>query len=93
LAFLVIASMAIIIPSSSLIASAAGTYDGLSFRLQGCDLPVSTVLPIAGKFICPDAAYTDGNLGKNWSELDLVPHRIIIDAGQSAPASVVAPTS
>jgi hypothetical protein len=68
-------------------AASTATYDGLSFRLQGCDLPVATVLPIAGKFICPDAAYTDGNLGKNWSELDLVPHRIIITAGNSAPAT------
>ena len=68
-------------------AAAASTYDGLSFRLQGCDLPVSTTLPNgSGDFICPDAAYTDGNLGKNWSELDLVPHRILIDAGNSAPA-------
>jgi hypothetical protein len=64
-----------------------GTYPGLSFRLQGCDLPAATTLPISGKFICPDADYSDGNLGKNWSELDLVPHRILITAGNSAPAT------
>jgi hypothetical protein len=63
------------------------SYPGLSFRLQGCDLPLTTPLPNGGgKFICPDADYTDGNLGKNWNELDLVPHRILISAGNSAPA-------
>jgi len=57
-------------------------YNGLSFRLQGCNLVAGTTLPdVNGKYICPDAQYTDGNLGKNWSELDLVPHRVLIDAG------------
>jgi len=66
----------------------AGTTSyNVSFRLQGCDLPVATTLPISGKFICPDADYSDGNLGKNWNELDLVPHRILITAGTNAPAT------
>jgi hypothetical protein len=86
----ILVMLAVLVPAVALTASpasAASTYDGLSFRLQGCDLPVATVLPISGKFICPDADYSDGNLGKNWNELDLVPHRILINAGNSAPAS------
>lgn len=34
-------------------------------------------------FICPDDAYTTGNLGKGWNELDLVPHRITLRNGNS----------
>lgn len=34
-------------------------------------------------FICPDDAYTTGNLGKGWNELDLVPHRITLSNGKS----------
>ena len=64
------------------VGSTAESYGDLSFRLQGCDRDVGTTLPNAGgKFICPDAQYSDGNLGKNWNELDLVPHRVLISAG------------
>ena len=40
----------------------------------------------SGQFVCPDAAYTTGNLGKGWNELDLVPFRLRASAGNSAPA-------
>jgi hypothetical protein len=53
----------------------------VSFTLEGCRNDGSIVLPIGGKFICPDAAYTTGNLGKGWNELDLVPHRLTTDSG------------
>jgi hypothetical protein len=69
------------------VTAAAATYEGLSFRLQGCKGDAGQLPNGSGKFICPDAEYTDGNLGKGWNELDLVPHRVIIDAGTSAPAS------
>ncbi len=68
-------------------AVAASTYDGLSFRLQGCKGEAGLLPNGAGLFICDDSLYTDGNLGKGWNELDLVPHRIIITAGNSAPAT------
>ena len=48
------------------------------FTLEACRLTAGTSLPIAGKFICPDADYTTGNLGKSWNELDLVPHRVTV---------------
>jgi len=45
----------------------------------------------SGKFIRPDAAYTTGNLGKGRDELDLVPHRATLTAGNSAPSSADVP--
>src|SRR3954468_7798737 len=62
----------------------------VGFTLEGCrnDGSPSISLPNgAGKFICPDGAYTTGNLGKGWNELDLVPYRLTAGAGGSAPAS------
>src|SRR5512140_1103721 len=53
----------------------------ISFTLEGCRNDGTITLPIGGKFICPDAAYTTGNLGKGWNELDLVPHRLTTSAG------------
>jgi len=55
------------------------------YTLEGCrqTTPLIT-FPDTGPFICPDAAYTTGNLGKGWNELDLVPHRVTLngfDAG------------
>ncbi len=67
-------------------AVAASPYPGLSFTLDGCRNNGTIVLPNgSGQFICPDAAYTTGNLGKGWNELDLVPYRLFADAGNSAP--------
>src|SRR5262245_60454618 len=53
----------------------------VNFTLEACKLTAGTTLPIAGQFICPDAMYTTGNLGKSWNELDLVPHRLTMEAG------------
>src|SRR3954453_4762491 len=59
------------------IASAAADPVQVNFTLQGCRLPAGETLPnVNGDFICADADYTTGNLGKNWNELDLVPHRL-----------------
>src|SRR4051794_27504085 len=49
----------------------------VGFDLLGCRLTPVTTLPINGKFVCPDNMYTTGSLGSNWSELDLVPFRIV----------------
>ena len=51
--------------------------DHVNITLNGCRNDGSIVLPISGQFVCPDSAYTSGNLGKGWNELDLVPHRLI----------------
>src|ERR1051326_1091112 len=57
----------------------------ISFTLEGCRNNGNITLPNgSGQYICPDAAYTTGNLGKGWNELDLVPHRLITSAGQQS---------
>ena len=71
-----------------LVASPAGAAEPqhVSFTLEGCDQDMTFTLPNgSGKFICPDARYGTGNLGKNWNELDLVPFRFTADAGNAAP--------
>ncbi|GAA1910016.1 MSCRAMM family protein [Nocardioides marmoribigeumensis] len=68
-------------------ATAATTGDGVSYTLEGCRNNGDITLPIAGKFICPTSAYTTGNLGKGWNELDLVPARVTVAAGNSAPST------
>ncbi len=66
----------------------AQSSTGVSYTLEGCRNDGSIVLPNGdGDFICPDADYTTGNLGKGWNELDLVPHRATLTAGNSAPAT------
>ncbi len=56
--------------------------------LEGCRNDGSITLPNGdGDYICPDGAYTTGNLGKGWNELDLVPHRITMDLGSQDSAT------
>jgi hypothetical protein len=70
-------------------AAPSNPYPGISFTLEGCRNTGTITLPNgSGQFICPDAAYTTGNLGKGWNELDLVPFRTTLGAGNSAPASL-----
>jgi uncharacterized repeat protein (TIGR01451 family) len=62
--------------------------DFVSFTLEGCRNNGSISLPNgSGQFICPDAAYTTGNLGKGWNELDLVPHRLTTTSGNQSNAT------
>jgi hypothetical protein len=72
---------------------------GVTFTLEGCKLPVDSQtglpaysLPVKGLFVCNSQTwtggnddYTTGNLGKSWNELDLVPFRVVVEAGNSAP--------
>jgi hypothetical protein len=54
----------------------------VSFTIEGCRNNGGIVLPNGdGNYICPDAVYTTGNLGKAWSELDLVPFRTTTELG------------
>lgn len=72
----------------AIVSAAPGDPDGVSFTLEGCRNDGTITLPNgAGKFICPDSAYTTGNLGKGWNELDLVPFRLTAGAGNSAPTN------
>ena len=60
----------------------------VSFTLEACRNNGSIILPNGGGlFVCPDAAYTTGNLGKGWNELDLVPHRLTTQVGTQAAAT------
>ena len=66
----------------------AAAPSGIGFTQEGCNNPGALTLPNgSGDFICPDANYTTGNLGKNWAELDLVPLRVTVSASNSAAAS------
>ncbi|WP_421246304.1 hypothetical protein [Aeromonas sanarellii] len=60
---------------------------GVQTTLEGCRKPADFMFPVGGPYICNDANYTSGNLGKTWNELDLVPYRITLQTGNSAPAS------
>jgi hypothetical protein len=81
----------LLLAALALISNAAfATADpsSVSFTLEGCRNDGTITLPNgSGQFICPDSAYTTGNLGKGWNELDLVPHRLTAHAGNSAPAT------
>jgi hypothetical protein len=68
-------------------AAGAASPVNVQITLEGCRNDGTITFPALGPFICPDAAYTSGNLGKGWNELDLVPHRLTADAGDNAPAS------
>lgn len=70
---------------SSVIAS-AGAPAGINFTVLGCHGSESMVSSTA-PYVCPDADYVDGNLGKQWNELDLVPMRLTATATGSAPAT------
>lgn len=56
--------------------------DKVNLTLEGCRQTGGVPLTkVNGVLICPDTAYTTGNLGKGWSELDLVPHRVTAQTG------------
>lgn len=51
--------------------AAEGDPSQVSFTLSGCKNNGGITLPNGdGKYICADSAYTTGNLGKGWNELD-----------------------
>jgi len=69
-------------------ASAASDPSQTSFTLSGCRNTGGITLPNGGgQFVCPDAAYTTGNLGKGWNELDLVPFRLTTGVGNQSGAT------
>lgn len=65
----------------------AAAPEGVQLTLEGCRKDAGFTFPDGGPYICPDSNYTTGNLGKTWNELDLVPYRITLKAGNSAPAN------
>src|SRR5258708_15275802 len=62
---------------------------GINYSFQGCRNDGSITLPnsnppYAGEYIWPENAYTGGELGKGWNELDLVPYRLTATATKKA---------
>ena len=65
------------------VAEAASDPNHVAFTLEGCRLENGDF--IEATVTCEDAAYTTGNLGKEWNELDLVPHRLTTSASAARP--------
>ena len=86
----VLAALALGFTSSAL---AAGDPDHVTFTHEGCRLVTTTTLPGPDGFVCSDAEYTTGNLGKNWNELDNVPHRLTAQNGGADQTYTVAITA
>ena len=79
--------VAAILPSVGVLPAAAADPVGVQLRVEGCNEPtLASYNPGANDFVCDDGDYTTGNLGSNWEELDLVPHRLTTTAGNSAPS-------
>jgi hypothetical protein len=81
---------AVAVVAAGALPATAGAADPshVSSVLEGCKVTTTITLPNGdGKFICPNAAYTSGNLGKFWNELDLVPFRLTLGTGGAAPAT------
>jgi Prealbumin-like fold domain len=87
--------MTVIAPTAALAVTADPSH--VTDSLNGCksDVLQSDYIsnPYVGAtqpktaFICTDASYVGGNLGKGWNELDLVPYRLTESAGNAAPAT------
>jgi len=75
-----LAGAGVVAPS---VANAADDPVHISFTLEGCRGDAGD-FPATGPFVCADAQYTTGNLGKGWNELDLVPHRLTTSAGEQS---------
>ena len=71
---------------SNVTANALGTGTGINYTLEGCRAS-SAVYGANGPFVCPNADYTTGNLGSGWNELDVVPGRVTVAAGNSSPGT------
>ena len=63
----------------------APVHVGITF--EGCKGDTTGYL--SGQFVCADADYTTGNLGKGWHELDLVPHRLTTSLGTQSAATTI----
>ena len=75
----------------------ASPPSSVGVTLQGCRNdgslnPTNFPMVVGGTpyYICPDNMYTNGDLGKNWAELDNVPFRLIIKDNEKADGSTLA---
>jgi hypothetical protein len=82
-----------VIPAAAAADFAAGNF--VSPELEGCRgsttsyslLDPGQPASINNPYICSDPEYTNGNLGKGWNELDLVPHRLTTKLGTQTGAT------
>jgi hypothetical protein len=87
----IVAMMAVLasllLPVLAATPASAVAPDKVNSTLQGCK-PTAGSYQTTPQVICTNNGnYTTGNLGKSWNELDLVPYRITMDAGNAAPAT------
>src|SRR5947208_243838 len=75
----VLSVVAALLPGALFSAASATTLD-VSYTLQGCNLDHGGTINTVSH-ICSDDAYTTGNLGKSWAELDRVPMRVTLKNG------------
>src|SRR5262245_8439934 len=67
---------------------AATEPEHLTVQWGGCRGDVDTgYVKVGNLFLCADADYVNGNLGKGWNELDLVPQRATLSLGTQAAAT------
>jgi hypothetical protein len=88
-AALVAALFPVLVITAAPAANAAGFTEGIHVTpdLTACNNDGTITFPANGPFICPDSAYVEGNLGKGWNELDLVPHRLTTKLGNQTDAT------
>jgi len=82
IAALTLAVPMVVSPVAAPTVAAASDPNGISFTLEGCNLDHGGTYN-ASTNTCSDSAYTTGNLGKSWAELDLVPLRFTVASGNS----------
>ena len=73
-------------------AAASDTTLNVTYTLEGCNLDHGGTFNNDGTVTCSpetgnQSAYTTGNLGKSWAELDLVPLQFTLDNGSSSTQS------
>jgi hypothetical protein len=82
---LVVALLATALMAFGASSASAADPDHVNFTLEGCRPDAPQTFSGALPFVCDNADYTTGNLGKFWNELDLVPHRLTAETGTNNP--------
>jgi hypothetical protein len=93
MAGMLVASAAVFWPMAASTASFTAPSNKMQFNLAACDTSFKYVSgsydPDASPpdLTCNDDSYQSANLGKNWAELDLVPHRLTAKNSDTAAAT------
>jgi len=81
---MIVGIASVIVPIAAQQASAATLNVG--YTLEGCNLDHGGTINTT-THICSNSAYTTGNLGKSWAELDKVPFRVTLSNGTNSTQS------